>query len=88
MNSNTPMNDNITTITQLKMLITTFVAEREWQQFHDPKNLVMALSSEVGELADIFRWVPSEKSLATMKSWVWQVTVVTVFGFSCLGYMV
>jgi dCTP diphosphatase len=57
------MNDNTTTITHLKTLITEFVAERDWQQFHDPKNLVMALSSEVGELADIFRWVSSDKSI-------------------------
>ena len=34
-----------------------FVAERDWAQFHDPKNLVMALASEVGELTALFRWV-------------------------------
>ena len=37
-------------------------AEREWQRFHDPKNLVMALGSEVGELAAIFRWVSNAES--------------------------
>jgi len=57
------MNDETTTIADLKKLIATFVAERDWEQFHDPKNLVMALTSEVGELADIFRWVTSEKAL-------------------------
>jgi dCTP diphosphatase len=34
-----------------------FVAEREWAQFHDPKNLAMLLASEVGELVAEYRWV-------------------------------
>jgi NTP pyrophosphatase (non-canonical NTP hydrolase) len=34
-----------------------FVAERDWAQFHDPKNLAMLLSSEVGELVAEYRWV-------------------------------
>ena len=33
-----------------------FAAERNWRQFHSPKNLVMALSGEVGELTEIFQW--------------------------------
>jgi dCTP diphosphatase len=36
-----------------------FVAERDWGQFHDPKNLAMLLGSEVGELLAEYRWVPS-----------------------------
>lgn len=35
---------------------------RDWKQFHSPKNLVMALSSEVGELADHFRWLSEQES--------------------------
>ncbi len=38
-----------------------FVREREWEQFHDPKNLAMALGSEVGELMAELRWVRSEQ---------------------------
>jgi dCTP diphosphatase len=34
-----------------------FVSEREWSQFHDPKNLAMLLASEVGELIAEYRWV-------------------------------
>jgi NTP pyrophosphatase (non-canonical NTP hydrolase) len=34
-----------------------FVAEREWGQFHDPKNLAMAIASEAGELLAEYRWV-------------------------------
>jgi NTP pyrophosphatase (non-canonical NTP hydrolase) len=39
-----------------------FVAEREWAQFHDPKNLAMLLASEVGELVAEYRWVPSAEA--------------------------
>jgi NTP pyrophosphatase (non-canonical NTP hydrolase) len=34
-----------------------FVSERDWAQFHDPKNLAMLLASEVGELVAEYRWV-------------------------------
>jgi dCTP diphosphatase len=37
-----------------------FVAEREWAQFHDPKNLAMLLASETGELVAEYRWVKND----------------------------
>jgi NTP pyrophosphatase (non-canonical NTP hydrolase) len=39
-----------------------FVAEREWGQFHDPKNLSMAVASEAGELLAEYRWLASDAS--------------------------
>ena len=42
--------------------IRAFVAERDWEPFHDPKNLAMAVVSEAGELAAELRWVASEES--------------------------
>ncbi|MFL6138206.1 MAG: nucleotide pyrophosphohydrolase [Frankiaceae bacterium] len=39
-----------------------FVAERNWAQFHSPKNLVMALTVEVGELNEHFMWLDAERS--------------------------
>lgn len=33
-----------------------FAEDRDWEQFHSPKNLVMALSVEVAELMEIFQW--------------------------------
>jgi NTP pyrophosphatase (non-canonical NTP hydrolase) len=39
-----------------------FVAEREWQQFHDPKNLTMLLASEAGELLAEYRWVSTDQA--------------------------
>ena len=43
-------------------LFLEFYREREWEQFHSPKNLVMDLASEAGELLDLFRWISEEKS--------------------------
>jgi dCTP diphosphatase len=39
-----------------------FVAEREWQQFHDPKNLSMLVASEAGELVAEYRWVKNDQA--------------------------
>lgn len=40
----------------------SFVGEREWEQFHDPKNLAMAVASEVGELVAEYRWVTNTEA--------------------------
>src|SRR5689334_2479994 len=48
--------DSISALTEE---IAAFARERDWDQFHDPKNLVMLLTSELGELAGEFRWVSS-----------------------------
>lgn len=37
-----------------------FVADRDWQQFHDPKNLAMLVASEAGELVAEYRWVRND----------------------------
>lgn len=39
-----------------------FAAERDWDQFHSPKNLAMALSVEVAELVELFQWLTEEQS--------------------------
>jgi NTP pyrophosphatase (non-canonical NTP hydrolase) len=39
-----------------------FVDEREWDQFHNPKNLVMALVAEAGELVEHFQWLTPEQA--------------------------
>ena len=39
-----------------------FTAEREWEQFHDPKNLAMAVASEAGELLAEYRWVSNTEA--------------------------
>lgn len=47
---------------QLRDEIRRFVDEREWAAFHGPKNLVMALSGEVGELTELFQWLSPDES--------------------------
>lgn len=44
-----------------------FADERDWQQFHTPKNLVMALAGEAGELVEIFQWLTPKQSMAVMQ---------------------
>jgi dCTP diphosphatase len=41
-----------------------FADERNWEQFHTPKNLVMGLCGEVGELIEHFQWLTAEESVA------------------------
>jgi dCTP diphosphatase len=40
----------------------TFVRERDWEKFHTPKNLAMALAGEAGELLELFQWLTPEES--------------------------
>ena len=49
-------------INHYKNKIQEFADERNWEQYHNPKNLVMALSGEVGELTEIFQWQNAEES--------------------------
>jgi hypothetical protein len=48
--------DKETTIDDLRRTVENFVVERDWAQFHSPKNLAMAIGVEAGELMDLFRW--------------------------------
>jgi dCTP diphosphatase len=59
--SSTEANDE-RTLAALARATDEFAVAREWGQFHDPKNLAMALASEVGELVSVLRWVRSEES--------------------------
>lgn len=49
-------------VTALEAALQTFADERDWNQFHSPKNLAMALTAEVGELVEIFQWLTEEQS--------------------------
>jgi NTP pyrophosphatase (non-canonical NTP hydrolase) len=44
-----------------------FVDDRDWQQFHSPKNLLLALTGEVGELCEVFQWMSEADSVAAAK---------------------
>jgi len=61
------MNDQETPIAELKELVREFVAERDWRQFHTPKNISMALAIEAAELMEHFQWLTPEQSRAVAK---------------------
>jgi NTP pyrophosphatase (non-canonical NTP hydrolase) len=50
-------------IEKVKARIQKFSDDRNWNSHHNPKNLVMALSGEVGELNEIFQWLDFEESM-------------------------
>ena len=58
-----PMTDAGTTVEELRQRVLAFVHERDWEQFHSPKNLSMALAAESGELMEHFLWAESKASL-------------------------
>ncbi|MDP6444386.1 MAG: nucleotide pyrophosphohydrolase [Pirellulaceae bacterium] len=51
------MSDNSTTIQQLRDVVDEFVSQRDWEQFHAPKNISMALAIEAAELMEHFQWL-------------------------------
>ena len=53
---------------QLRRAAADFAAERDWDQFHTPKNLAMSVAGEVGELVEIFQWLTAEESVGVMSS--------------------
>ena len=49
-------------LNDLKKLLREFAEARDWDQFHSPKNLSMALSAEVAEIVEHFQWLTEEQS--------------------------
>jgi NTP pyrophosphatase (non-canonical NTP hydrolase) len=49
----------------LKNRLRQFANDRNWDQFHSPKNLAMALSGEAGELLEIFQWLKEDETIAS-----------------------
>ncbi len=54
--------DSSTTVAEIKARVLSFARERDWEQFHAPKNLSMALAAEAGELMEHFLWATPEAS--------------------------
>lgn len=54
--------DNISEFEILKAEIRAFAAARNWEQFHTPKNLAMAVAGEAGELVAEFQWLTAKES--------------------------
>ncbi len=57
-----PVEDTRTTLQELKVRVADFVGERDWGQFHTPKNLSMSIAIEAAELMEHFQWMAVEQS--------------------------
>ena len=49
-------------LSRLQQAVAQFARERDWERFHSPKNLAMALAGEVGELLELFQWLSEDGS--------------------------
>lgn len=52
----------VSDLTALRDRMRQFTAERDWAGFHDPKSVLLALVGEVGELAELFQWLPADSA--------------------------
>lgn len=59
--------DEKTTVHELKAMVGRFVRERDWEQFHTPKNLSMGMAVETAELMELFQWHDAAGSVALMR---------------------
>jgi dCTP diphosphatase len=58
------MQDATTNVAELKAKVAAFVQERDWEKFHAPKNLAMALACEAAELMEEYLWMEAAESRA------------------------
>ncbi len=56
------MSDQSTTVHELRKIARQFVDERDWRQFHSPKNLAMGMAIEAAELMEHFQWIDAAES--------------------------
>jgi dCTP diphosphatase len=64
----------------IRQEIAQFAIEREWDQFHSPRNLLFALMGEIGEVAEIVRWQgDKDPSIPTDKRTAWEEELADVF---------
>ncbi len=70
----------------LKELL-SFYQERDWEQFHSPKNLVMDLAAETGELVELFRWLTEEQSRELDEKTLQEVRGEIADIYKCIIYL-
>jgi dCTP diphosphatase len=68
------------TVADLTARAAAFAAERDWEQYHDPKNLVMALASEVGELSAHLRWLRNDEADSALRAGALRDRVIEEIG--------
>lgn len=69
------VNNEALNINDLQKKIQQFATERDWQQFHTPKNIAMALTVEAAELLELFQWLTPEESLSMQDDPKWKERV-------------
>ncbi len=57
------MSDAVTSLDELKRRVAQFVCDREWEQFHSPKNVSVSIAIEAAELMEIYQWGREDESL-------------------------
>ena len=62
------MTDTGRSLRSFQTEVQDFAIERDWVQFHDPKSLILALVGAVGELAELFQWVPASDAAAVFSA--------------------
>lgn len=62
------MKDSTATIDDLKKIVQDFCEARDWDQYHDPKELAIGISTEAGELLQIFRFKSPEQQKAALEN--------------------
>ena len=60
--------DNNTSVNHLKQKLAKFVKDRDWAQYHSPKNLSMSIAIEAAELMEVFQWADIEESHKILKN--------------------
>ena len=59
--------DRDTTVAELKELVAKFRDERDWKQFHNPKDLAVSINIEAGELLELFQWRSGDEVEADLR---------------------
>jgi NTP pyrophosphatase (non-canonical NTP hydrolase)/dihydrodipicolinate synthase/N-acetylneuraminate lyase len=78
--------DDYTTVATLRERVREFIAERDWQQYHSPKNLSMGLAVEAAELMEHFQWITTEASRRIREQpGEWQAVREEVADVLCYG---
>ena len=67
-------NDTNTNLADLRQVMGTFVSERDWEQFHSPKNLAMSIAIEAAELMEHFQWLDVDQSRSISSDQIQQVS--------------
>jgi NTP pyrophosphatase (non-canonical NTP hydrolase) len=59
--------DQLTTVADLRELVQSFVDERDWRQYHNPKNLALSIAIEAAEIMERFQWLSLEESASMIR---------------------